>query len=445
MGSYLSSLRSQEGTEGGQLSPQGKEDEDRRRQEELLKHNRDPERREDEDFRASSSDRDFKALMLAGQAYLKLQYPRRIQDIEADSTAKTLLERYDERIIQLLANSHVGQGTDPERLENTLLNIKGRVLYRPLFTTLRLVTRANGSYEKVHLLIASSNLTQANKIDFGISGGYADVSLGFSIASETEKYEKGQSITGIIDNRYTWAKTDSHLKHERIHKYLAVDFEKAVERIGLSLKEIKKLQSENKDAQHVLHDKLPQQLDHLFDKYGTHVILECSFGYRMETRTEKTLEENGTLSKFKRGLELAALSFAKIGSSYESTTLKDTELSESLQGIRMIGSKYNVARAMTGKIQPEEWCQLCAYGGDADVVSHDKTVLLADVIGGRDGYEDEARLLRYLTLVRVRDLQVGWNKSIFAFSYKLVFKPYSGGGWWKKLSPDSGVYVQKKG
>ena len=402
------------------------------------------------DFR--SSERNFEALLQTGKKYVAPPFPH---DLAPFDPAHELLKTYkDKNIIEMMWESNVGKGTDPERLEHHLLNAKAPILDRCLFTTHAVKYPLHETYDKVHTLSLEAQVSKNNKIDFGVSGGYAQVSLGVAAVSSLEQDNVKRRIVGIIDQRYQWAQVCSHLRHECLHKYLDTDFEKASIKISDALDTLAKEEGEvpdeneknklKKKKNKILNDELPHRLTDFIRKYGTHLILVCTVDYRLEQRSETILDSQTSLENFRTGLHVAALDFARLGLSAEKSLDKMETHTKHAEGVRSVGSPKSVRDALAGAIAADKWSELCSTSGDAGNISHDKTMLIAEVVEPR--YEKVACCLRFWTNVRVRDLQQGWDRPMFACAYKLKFAGKRGGFlWWDGKISKSGVHVLVQG
>jgi len=363
------------------------------------------ERNYETDFR--NSHRDFKELMALGKEYISPPFPL---NLELNDPATKLIQHYSHKwIIELMAASDVGRGTDPERLdEYTLLNLKGHILDRSLFSTNAVRYHLHEGFQKVHTLMKELQVSKKNNIDFGVGGGFSQVSLGFNAVSNREEEYKGKDIIGITDQGYRWATTASHLKHECLNKYLHEDFKDKVSELEDHLNSL--LSTQNT----IDRDKLTESLLTTFmEAYGSHLILKCSHGYRVVERVQKTVEDKKDLENFKVGLHLAVLDFIDMGAKYQKNTSTASTQDHSFEGMKSVGSPICSKNVLCGKIDSKQWEHICTRSGDGGVISHDETMPIADLV--KEEYPRTAELLRFWTTVRVRDLQQGTCTCIFGF------------------------------
>jgi hypothetical protein len=388
-----------------------------------------------------SYDADVGDLVVGGWYYLRLPFPpslktpkdyKTVEKASFDNATK-LLQFFQSDFIALLAGSDVGCGKDPERLEERVLNTKAPILDTKFFATSLASASIHEIYTATSTIELSSVLTKNNKIDFGASGGYAGVSLGYSQISESEEISEEKDVVGITDNRYKWATTEVGIKYTELHKYVTKKFQDDIEFIQDTLEGSRK----DNDEDQVLKDlnKVQKKIKEFIAEYGTHLVLKASHGYRHVTVSEKTVRTKRELQSFKTSLEVSALSYAKATPSTENDVKRDTNSTTSLGGAWTVGSKGNFDRAIKGDIEASKWLEHCGHLGDAGVISHDETMAIFDLVRLNPEHKLAAQALRYWTLVRVRDLQQGWKENVMAISYKLFFQDsYS-------CPANAGVYV----
>jgi hypothetical protein len=162
----------------------------------------------------------------AGEKYMGLSYPTllKITDDGKDPTAGSdgkggLLSLYNPKIVSILEASDVGYGKDPERPINSVVNRKRLLLCDGVFATHEIWTSLNITHEHSNFYQQGHELTSNNKIDIGISGGYAQVSLGFRAVSRLEEIDRSKAVIGVVDNKYVWATTELRILETHIYKY----------------------------------------------------------------------------------------------------------------------------------------------------------------------------------------------------------------------------------
>ncbi len=367
-------------------------------------------------------------LVVGGRHYMSLPVPRSFD------LSQPLLEQYDdlshivrksryllnrcgEDFLWMLAGSDIGSGTDPERLDDRILNLKEDVIDRKFFATAGIRANINRCHEDVKMLRMTNQVTEGNKIDFGLSGGYEGVSLGFESASKKGASFKEGTIFGIRDRSYTWAETSLRIRERVLHKYLS----ESCENTALAAESLLTRMAGSNWSHQFDYPRLIETLANFIERFGTHLITKCSHGYREVTLSKKKITNKSDLESFKFGLKLSALSFAKLGVSYEANRETINEQVSSTEGTLTVGPPGAVEKAMHGDFQPSEWQKLCGKG-NAGVISHDRRLALADILQRGKGFTEFPKVLRYLTYVRVNDLQFGWNQSLFALSYRLHFR-----------------------
>ena len=376
----------------------------------------------------------FLAMMEAGESYLDLPVPRKLradgrydgplamlsteerqEDInKSRAKAAHLLGYVSPELVSIMANTDVGIGTDPERIEQCILNKKKQVLQRKIFATCLAHAGMYETVEAVHAITEESQLRNGRKLDFGFAGNFEGVQLGFETAHETSKNAKDQRIIAIADLRFQWATTESRIHREKLYKYLTDDCKQALFKLEVPHA------PETKDL-----ENLAKSLSLFIEKYGTHVVLRCTHGYRLEKVARTTVHEKGDLHKFKAGMMASLLGYAGIRTSYQQELLKSSGRTENSVGVKNIGSIEHMKQALEGT---DVTCDtLMNYAseeaGDAGVISHDWNMMIADVVAS---YSPTAsKRLRYWTYVRINDLKAGWNEGLFSVSFQLHFKHWS--------------------
>lgn len=404
----------------------------------------------EDDFRHDEGDPERKYLPSIEDAkcYMSLPLPRdlekkTIQSIGMDKSdendvmtkltgARHLLRRHSPHIISMMAGTHVGQGTDPERLDQQILNHKKQVLDHSIFPTCWVVCNLHQTVESVHTLTRSACLAKSNKIDFGLSGGFQGVHLGFEIVREDSQFKTNQEIIGIADLRYQWGVMESRIKHEKLYKYLASDCKKAISRINETLDQANPPEEATK--------QLSRVLSHFVEKYGTHVILRCTFGFRLEKTQKGKADENFNLQTFKAGIMVDALGYASARSGFSRMISQDSKSVIHSANVRSIGPVHSLVKAMTEKITKQEWKEHLSGDGDADVISHDWTMMISNILRGNQNYQLASNRLDFWIHVRINDLRAGWTGSIFACSYKLKFRQQSTEGVCVEIEGYSSVH-----
>jgi hypothetical protein len=389
------------------------------------------------DLSPRSYDADVRDLVFGGWYYLRLPFPPNLETPKDDQTVKTasfahatkLLQFFQADFIALLAGSDVGYGNDPERLDERLLNTKAPILDTKFFATALASASIHEIYRSAYTVELSCALTKNNKIDYGASGGYAGVSLGFKRTSESEEISEEKHVVGVTDNTYKWATTEVGIERTCLHKYITKECQDHVQFIQDKLENGR----EDNDESRANLTFAEKRVEKFIAEYGTHMVLKSSHGYRHVTASETTVRNKQELQRFNRSLELSALSYATATLSAENDVKKQTNSSTSLEGAWTVGSKGNFERAIKGDIEGSKWLEHCGHLGDAGVISHDETMAIFDLVRLNPDYELASEALRYWTFVRVRDLQQGWKENVMAMSYKLFFRD--------SCPDNAGVYV----
>jgi len=183
-----------------------------------------------------------------------------------------------------------------------------------------------------------------------------------------------------------------------------------------------------KDALQKINDEevkpeLSHELSSFIGKYGTHVVLECTHGYRMEKVERMKVTSDKKLQDFKADIMASVLGYAGIHAGYQHQQHKAGERTENSLGIKNIGSKEHMKEAIKGNgINFEKMMQYSSEGGDAGVISHDWNMMIAEMLLAENSpYMTAAKRLQYWTHVRINDLKAGWDEGLFATSYELIF------------------------
>lgn len=408
-----------------------------------------------DDFRLAHLD--YYKLWSLGAEYMLPPFPHTLSNRD---NAVELRETYSKKwLIELLYASDVGFGTDPELLEQTIMNVKAPVLDRALFPTLDFDDNLHRPFQKAHVLLQDRTVSKNNKINFGLGVHFEGISVGFKIAHDSSKISQESNLLGVADEGYRWAKTRSHLKHEKLYRYLHRDCVRALFNMKQEMEDFKKARKQGQGIKgKEAHQNLSYLLTDFIEKYGTHVVLECSHGYRKLQVEKKTMEEVTSIQEFRSQIGVKCMDILKI-LSFESDHKKAEEnlKAEKSDEKYYVGSPISLSRALCENFGIKTWHRLVSAGGDAKVICHDKTMMIADVVQYCSRLSDVSQLLKFWTFTRVRDLQqgmnvrnkiilykffltqkpnnIGWDKSLFACSYKLTFK--------KKDS--EGVYVDVYG
>ena len=306
-----------------------------------------------------------------------------------------------------MVNTDIGLGTDPERLEQHILNKKRQVLDRKIFATCQISPGLSETVQTVHTITEESQLSNGKKIDFGIAGGFEGVQLGFEVANETSDWSHNRRIIAIADLRYQWAATSSRIYRNKLYKFLTKDCKEAVRKIN--------------GGRVTITSELSHELSSFIGKYGTHVVLECTHGYRMEKVERMTVKSDKDLQDFKADIMASVLGYAGIHAGYQQHHHEAGERTDNFLGIKNIGSKEHMKEAIEGGkgINFGKMIRYSSEGGDAGVISHDWNMMIAEMLLAEKSYETAAKRLQYWTQVRINDLKAGWNEGLFATAYKL--------------------------
>eukprot|EP00984_Skeletonema_dohrnii_P014275 scaffold5981_cov146-Skeletonema_dohrnii-CCMP3373.AAC.4 len=383
-----------------------------------------------EDFRTDEGGTpgwDFPDMMEAGQSYLELPVPRKLTTADQldmgsmlsevkrkvigtkRSEAWRLLRYVSQEYISAMANSDIGIGTDPERSEQHILNKKKQILVREIFATCLFYPALHETVQTVHTITEDSQKSNGKKIDFGIAGGFEGVQLGFEVANENSDWSHAKRIIAIADLRYQWATTESRIHRESLYKFLTNDCKKRLRKISGEVNAM-----------------LCHEISWFIEKYGTHVVLKCTHGYRMEKVERQSVSSEENLKTFKAGIMASVLGYAGINAGYEKQALSTADRTESSLGIKNIGSKEHMKKAIQGNmdINFKSMMENSAEEGDAGVISHDWNIMIADMLlveNSPEAYKTAGKRLRYWTQVRINDLKAGWDEGLFATSYELKF------------------------
>ena len=199
------------------------------------------------------------------------------------------------------------------------------------------------------------------------------------------------------DEFYRCARTSSHLKHEQLHKHLDIDFRKSITKLRDTLNKCKSPnqrpqdssnksqgnQSEpNTDSSNIEKEttELTNMLTDFMNKYGTHVILECSHGYRKLQTEERTITKVDQLRNFKVGLDAKFMSVTGFEAEKENETGIEESSKVYLDGTYYVGSPKALRKALNENYQQPLWRKKISEEGDVDVISHDKTMSIADLL-----------------------------------------------------------------
>jgi hypothetical protein len=140
--------------------------------------------------------------------------------------------------------------------------------------------------QTVHTITEESQKSNGKKIDFGISGGFEGVQLGFEVANDSSDWSHARRVIVIADLRYQWATVEARIHRENLYKFLTSDCKKALEKI-------------NNEG---VNPALAFELSHLIEKYGTRVVLKCTLGYRVEKVERTSVSSAEELEAFKVGI-----------------------------------------------------------------------------------------------------------------------------------------------
>lgn len=384
-----------------------------------------------DDFRCSF--KNFHELWHLGGEYIAPPFPHN-QTSENDK-AHALDKYYQKWMVETMLKSDVGRGTDPERKEHDLLNVKAPVLSRALFPTLTLEDNLHQPFQKIHTLLQDKYISNNNKISFGVGVHFPQVSLGFTSISEFSKSIRSLDMIGITDEGYKWATTSNHLMRDRLHRHLDLDCRKAVTKLVkewtswftyFSGKDTKFFTQELEDYPDAdFKDpriQLPFLLTIFMEKYGTHVVLKCSHGYRKLQVDKTTLRNQKSFNKFKQKLDSNFMETPTVAS-IKSKKRKGSESNDNTHSddTFYIGSPKSLKNALKKENKFGAWVENVASKGDANVISHDETIMLADILehgstshpyanAGNTGnitWNYLSRIYRFWTNVRIRDLQQG--------------------------------------
>lgn len=177
----------------------------------------------DKDFRASR--RNFFDLWHLGGVDIGPPHYRST----SDEKENLFSAYYCNKQVQLLENSHVGFGTDPEQQDNCVLSHKAPILDRALFPTYAFDDEVNDYSNKIHFF-AQENKT-FNKTRLGVAFNLdviPGVSPGLKNVYEISAMTSEKDIVGVADEVYSCAWSKSWLQHEKLHRHLDIDFRKSI-------------------------------------------------------------------------------------------------------------------------------------------------------------------------------------------------------------------------
>lgn len=328
--------------------------------------------------------------------------------------------------LKTLLKSDVGFGTDPERKEYDLLNVKAPVLCRSLFSTLSYESDVHMPFRNIHTLLQEKQVSKTNKLSFGVGVNFPEISLGFTTVDEIGEVMRNLNIIGVTDEGIRCATTSSSLKRDRLSKHLDVNCRIAITRmireltilsrksdLGKDVNSIREIESIRKPFENPLL-QLPLQLNEFMQKYGTHVVLKCSHGYRMLHIKRTTVNSSKSYHEFKRKLDT---NLQNLQTTFEKAKMKKNEVNNNEHFVKVlyIGSPASLKQAFSTERRHIMEDNM-ARNDESKVISHDETIMLADILEqGKTilprhkfiSWELLSNIYRYWTNIRIQDLQQG--------------------------------------
>lgn len=143
------------------------------------------------------------------------------------------------------------------------------------------------------------------------------------------------------------------------------------------------------------------------EKYGTHVILKCSYGYRRQEIETRVINNNNYLHKFKAGLHANIMDVVKVNIGGERSSSKETSRTSYIGDMESCGPPCSVDEAFRGSLLNDDWSRRVSRSGDSGVIYHDVAMPIADMLEGCSGWRDFTKFYRFWASERVRDLQQG--------------------------------------
>lgn len=92
--------------------------------------------------------------------------------------------------------------------------------------------------------------------------------------------------------------------------------------------------------------ELSHELSRFIEKYGTHVVLKCTHGYRMEKEESASVSNVESLEMLKAKMMASVLGYAGVSVDYQKQALQTAKRAEDSLGIKDIGSKDHMREAL---------------------------------------------------------------------------------------------------
>lgn len=356
-------------------------------------------------------DLDFYGLWCQGQQYTNQHGKERCK--------AELLQCYDRWMLETMLKSDVGRGTDPERKENDLFNVKAPVLCQSLFSTLTLESRLYQPFRKVHTLLQERQVSKKNKLSFGLGVNFPQISLGFTSVDEIGHVIRDLNVIGVTDEGFKWSTTSISLKQDKLHKHLdrycRIAITKMMKELTSWEEAMSSLKESTSDPFEHPFIQFPLQLYEFMQRYGTHVILKCSHGCRMIHIKRKTVKSTKSYRAFKHKLD-TNIKHVQFSSEVIQEKLKKKDYDEYFDDVLYIGSPALLKKSFSNDSpNPDD----VARQDCGNVISHDETIMLADILEHGETMLPKnefstsidwlllSRIYRYWTDVRIQDLQQG--------------------------------------
>lgn len=188
-------------------------------------------------------------------------------------------------------------------------------------------------------------------------------------------------------------------------------------------------------------------MNDFINKYGTHVVLGCTYGYRKIERLRTRIKAKKDFQKFQNELTASFNGIGKVKTNFENEKKREKSSVYHADGIYQAGGRYLLKPILSDDYLPS---QNDKETSSPDVVSYDETMSIADMLThskndeGTIEWDLFSKFYRFWTDVRIRDLSQGecqfrklqiylhtthlfftlqgWSETPFACSYKLTFR-----------------------
>lgn len=284
-------------------------------------------------------------------------------------------------------NNPIGNGVSLKKSKENFFDKKARIISNE--NKLKLIQKEDDR----QICNEDTTLYQVDDNIFNEQGFSLDVGLGFSkfsymlgVNKDTVKERENSSLLLKVDNKYVLAKTFINLKTGGIWELTTGNFKHDVKKL---------YKSGSKKA-----------FNQFINKYGTHMITRCDYGYRFRKVFQTKYDSNTSINDFKLDSKLRIMEYVKMDMSYTSKKVSNYKVESKENNVLILGDKANVLNRMRGSPLGFDWKTDIVYDSEMIDVYPEYFIPIYQIIP--PVYKDLKRKLKEITNDIEYELANGW-------------------------------------